>query len=183
MKIFAETKRMILREILPADKFDILRLDSDPEVVRYLPVKAARTLEEAEDVVNYIQKQYIDNKIGRWVMQLKESGEFVGWCGIKLVNDAEYNGRTNFYDLGYRLLQNQWGKGLATEAALVCVDYAFMEMKLTELNGMVLFNNFASARVLEKVGMTKETDFVDENGNMWDWFSMTNKRTERDPSI
>lgn len=183
MKIFIETQRLILREIVAADKQYILQLDSDPEVLRYLPVPVMRTLEEAEITIDYIRKQYKENGIGRWAVILKQSNDFVGWCGIKLVNDSVVNGQSNFYDLGFRLLEKHWNKGFATEAARACIDYAFNEMDLKEIHATVMFGNLASCHVLEKLGMTKKEDFLDESGLICDWYTLARIREKVDGSI
>ncbi len=183
MKIFAETKRMILREIVPSDKESIFKLDSDPEVGRYLAIPPMHDLSQAADIITYIRKQYKENGIGRWAMVLKESNEFVGWCGIKFVNDSVVNGQTNYYDIGYRLMSKRWGEGLATEAAKACMDYAMNVLKLDQIHGTVRFENLASAHVLRKLGLTKVDDFADEHGFMWEWYSLIIKRDAADGSV
>lgn len=183
MNAIITTKRLILREIAEEDQHGIFALDSDPEVLRYLNLPLMKNLQEAQKVVHYIQKQYKENGIGRWAMILRENNEFIGWCGIKLMNDHVLNNRTNYYDIGYRLLAKRWGAGYATEAAEACIEYAFDEMKLKEIHGTAMFGNFASARVLEKLGMERIEDFVDENGKNWHWYTLESSRRIKDVQI
>ena len=122
MKIFAETERLILREILPTDVEGMYQLDADPDVHKYLGNKPVTSREQTLEVINFIRQQYIDNGIGRWAIINKKSNEFLGWTGLKLVTD-ETNHHKNYYDLGYRLIKKYWGKGIATESACASLDY------------------------------------------------------------
>ena len=125
MKIFIETPRLILREMVPEDEQGIFELDSDPEVHKYLGNRPITRREEAQASILYIRKQYKENGIGRWAVELKESREFIGWCGLKYINDMEINGQINVHDVGYRYIRRFWGKGYGYEAAQVSLDYGF----------------------------------------------------------
>ncbi len=81
MKIFAETDRLILRELLPTDVAGMFEMDSDPEVHRYLGNKPYSAIEESQANIEFIRRQYIENGIGRWATIEKETNNFVGWAG------------------------------------------------------------------------------------------------------
>ena len=53
MKIFAETERLILREMLPTDVEEMYQLDADPEVHKYLGNKSVTSREQTVDVINF----------------------------------------------------------------------------------------------------------------------------------
>lgn len=91
MKIFAETERLILREILPSDIDGMFELDSDPEVHKYLGNKPVTTREQISDAINFIRQQYIDNGIGRWAIIDKKTNDFIGWTGLKFVTELTNN--------------------------------------------------------------------------------------------
>ena len=66
-------------------------------------------------------------------------------------------------DLGYRLQQNAWGKGYATEAAKYTLDHGFNKLKLNLIKGRAHIENFASIKVLEKIRMQFiREEFVDD---------------------
>ena len=96
-------------------------------------------------LTNY--NDYKKNGYGRCAVVEKESGKFIGWCGLKLNEE-------DFVDIGFRFFQNEWGKGYATESALACLEYGFKHLNLNEIIGRASFENKASIRVLEKIGMT-----------------------------
>ena len=87
---------------------------------------------------------------GRGSCVLKEEQRVIGLCGVKYLDDLDA------VDVGYRLLPEYWGRGLATEACLASVEFGFDVLKLGRIIGLVLADNAASICVLEKVGMQLE---------------------------
>ena len=171
MEIFAETERLILRELLEEDEEALFELDSDPEVHRYLGNHPVQTMEQIRLVIAFIRQQYEDNGIGRWAVVEKSSGKFIGWSGLKFFRD-EVNGHQDFYELGYRFMKKHWGKGFATEAAKASVQYGFKELKLNEVFAMTDVNNTASKHVLDKTGFSHLTTFS-FNNEPTDWYRIS----------
>jgi [ribosomal protein S5]-alanine N-acetyltransferase len=167
------TPRLRLRPFLPTDAPGILALDSDPEVRRYVPGTLLTTLAEAGAVVDYVRAQYARNGVGRWAVERRHDGAFLGWCGLKLVDDGVTNGRTGYYDLGYRLLRSCWGQGYASEAAAASLRYGFEALRLPVLHATVMQGNGASCRVVEKLGFGRTAEF-EEDGAPWYWYERTN---------
>jgi len=149
MEIFLETERLILRELLPTDDKGMFELDSNKVVHEFLGNKPLNNIEQSRKIIEFIRQQYFDNGIGRWAIIEKETDNFMGWTGLKLIKD-EINHHSNFYDLGYRLIPKFWGKGFATESAKASLNYGFENLKLNEIYGMCHINNIASRKVLEK---------------------------------
>jgi len=170
MKIFAETERLLFREILPTDIDGMFELDCDPEVHKYLGNKPVSSKEQAMDMINFIRQQYIDYGIGRWAVIEKKTNDFMGWSGLKYIV-TEINGHKNYYDLGYRLIRKYWGKGIATESALASLEYAFDKLELNEVYGMAESENIASNKILRKVGLRFIEDF-DYNGMRHNWYKI-----------
>jgi len=163
MTIFVETERLILREVLLTDVDGMFELDSNPIVHKYMGTKPIKAIGEALKSINYIRQQYQDNNIGRWAVIEKSSGDFIGWSGLKLNTEEPMNGCTNFYDIGFRLIPQYWGKGYATESALAAMDYAFNNMNLDMVCGLADVNNAASNAILKKIGLKFKNDFWFEN--------------------
>ena len=163
-----ETNRLILRRFEADDAKLIFELDSNPLVHRYLGNKPIKTMKEAEAVVELIPSQYQKFGIGRWAMIEKSTRNFIGWNGLKFVTER-INGRSNYYDLGYRLVPDYWGKGFATEGALVSVSYAKEELKLHELYAAAHVDNVASNRIIQKLGfdMLNQAVFAEVDHNWY----------------
>lgn len=143
-----ETPRLLLRKKVVEDAAFFFELNSDPLVTQYTGDGAFENLKEAEEIVKYVIAQYDKNGYGRWLVANKETGESLGWCGLKFHDDTQET------DIGYRFMQKYWGKGYATEAALACIDYGFKVLKLDRIYGQAMKENIASINVLKKIGMT-----------------------------
>jgi RimJ/RimL family protein N-acetyltransferase len=78
-------------------------------------------------------------------------------------------------DLGYRFLPQYWGRGLATEASVVCLAYGFDVLGLERIIGITMPENLASMRVLEKVGMERQEPILCE-GEPAELFTIDVKR-------
>jgi RimJ/RimL family protein N-acetyltransferase len=170
MKIFAETERLILREMLPEDEGGLFELDANHEVHRYLGNKPIHNIEQAREAIRFIREQYIDNGIGRWAIIEKKTNKFIGWAGLKFVKE-KINNHTNYYDLGYRLIKKYWGKGFATEAAIASLDYGFDKLELQEIFAMADKENIGSNKVLKKLGL-KLMDTFEYDGVIHNWYHM-----------
>lgn len=121
-------------------------LNQNPNVIRYTGDDPFESEEAAKRFLeNY--SEYKNTGFGRWAVVLKDTDEFIGWCGLKL-HEGQY------VDIGFRFFETHWNKGYASEAARASLDYAFQELDLTEVVGRVAKDNLASIRILEKLGMT-----------------------------
>jgi [ribosomal protein S5]-alanine N-acetyltransferase len=147
MHVIFETPRLFLRRFTEADAPLIYKLNSDPEIVKYVHEPVLENEAQAKKVLtDFILPQYKLN-LGRWAIHTKAGYEFIGWCGLKYIKE------TGIYDLGYRLLKTAWGKGYATEAAQYALIYGLRDLKIKLITGMAHVENIASINVLEKVGM------------------------------
>lgn len=180
MKFYIETERLILREVLESDVEGMYQLDSDPEVHKYLGNKPIKTKEQAKKAINFIRQQYEQFGIGRFAAIEKESGDFIGWSGLKF-NSGEkesLNGKQDFYDVGYRFIPRFWGKGYATESALVALDYGFKVKQYEIIAGIALIDNIGSNKVLRKIGLKHKEDFVYEDTKA-SWYELNKQDYEK----
>lgn len=167
MKIFAETERLILREILPTDIDGMYELHSDLEVHKYLGNNIITNKEQIAGLINFVRQQYLNYGIGRWAIIDKKTNEFIGWSGLEWVTE-EINKHTNFYDLGYRLIRRFWGQGIATETAFASLSYAFNKLKTNVVFARADCENIGSNKILKKVGLKFiETFDLDEIKHNW----------------
>jgi [ribosomal protein S5]-alanine N-acetyltransferase len=175
MKIHIETARLIMREVSEIDAQGFFELDSDPEVHRYLGNNPVKTIEESENVIRRIQKQYEENGIGRWAVVDKETGAFMGWSGLKWETSSKDGAR--YYDLGYRLIRKYWGRGIATETAIESLKYGFEKMKLKEIFAAAHVENIASNRILRKTGF-QFLETIEAFGAEHNWYRISEYRSD-----
>jgi ribosomal-protein-alanine N-acetyltransferase len=152
MNHILETDRLFLREWNIKDSENLYQLNLNPNVVKYTGDKAFESIAEAENfLANY--KDYEINGFGRWAVNDKSNGEFLGWCGLKYVKEL------NETDIGFRFFEEHWNKGFATESAKACLKYGFENLNLKTIIGRAMAENVASQKVLEKIGMNYEREF------------------------
>ncbi|UUC44975.1 GNAT family N-acetyltransferase [Flavobacterium cerinum] len=175
MKPIIKTDRLIIRELQSSDAQGIFLMDSNPAVHEFLGKSPITTLEEAQNAILFIRKQYETNGIGRWAMLLKDTNEFIGWTGLKLINTETVNGHQNFYELGYRLNQDHWRKGYGFEAAKACLDYAFSEMQLDKVYAYAESGNIGSQTILQKL-QPVHTESFPYDGVDHIWFEFQNNK-------
>ena len=176
MQLVLETERLILRPLDFADVDAFFEMDKNPVVHKYLWQTPVNNKDEIVKIIEYVKKQYKNNTIGRFATVLKTTNEFIGWTGIKFVNDHIENGNTNFYDYGYRLNERYWNKGYATEASVAWLNYGFKEMKIDEMNAYTHAENGASNHILQKIGMNEIQNYPDTNNIVWKWWQMKNPK-------
>jgi [ribosomal protein S5]-alanine N-acetyltransferase len=112
-----------------------------------------KTIEEANQWVSKAEALYQEKRIGFFVCELKETGEFVGICG--LLEQKDVDGK-NEIEVGYLFVRDHWGKGYATEAALACMEYGFHKLGYDRIISLIDPKNTASIRVAEKNELVKE---------------------------
>lgn len=143
--VMIETLRLILRMVTFTD---IAQVASRWEL-NGPPISMA----EAEQKLLWMLCNHAQNAPGRLVhlclaIIFKETNELIGWCGLDHLNQTQPDPA-----LFYLLQANYWGKGVATEAAKVLLDYAFTQLELSSIHGAAAPENIASKRVMEKIGM------------------------------
>jgi ribosomal-protein-alanine N-acetyltransferase len=169
LKTHFQTKRFNIRDIEEYDLDGMFDLDSNPNVHKFLGNSPIKTLEEAKDMINKIKAQYQKFGIGRWAIADKKSNEFIGWTGFK--REEKLRPDRVYIDLGYRLREKFWGKGIATETALACLNYGFETLNYEEIFACADINHKASNRILQKIGLNYIEDFEFE-GLFLHWYGL-----------
>lgn len=156
-----ETPRLLFRQLAMDDLDALAALYRDPEVRRYFP-EGTLTYDETREELEWIIDVYYGRYgFGLWATIHKETGEFIGRCGLL---PWTIEGRAEV-EVAYLLAKAYWGQGLATEAAQAIMRYGFEELQLPRLICMMDPENLASQRVAQKMGMVLERrDLRDEHG-------------------
>ena len=145
---FIETARLSLRPFAAADLDDLHRHWTDPLVRKYLWDDLVITRGQAAEVIGMSEDLFRRHDFGFWCLRDKGTGALAGYCGFRFLEGAEE------IEIGYGIEPARWGRGLATEAAGACLRYGFAEKNFPRVLGITDCGNRASARVLEKLGMT-----------------------------
>jgi RimJ/RimL family protein N-acetyltransferase len=145
------TERLLLRRIDAGDAAFLFRLINDPSWMRYIGDKGVRTLDDAQ---RYIQngplEMYERLGFGLYLVELRETGEPIGICGLikrEALEDV---------DLGFAFLPRFWGKGYALESAAAVMSYGRSAFGLSRIVAVLSHDNRRSCKLLEKLGFRYE---------------------------
>ncbi|MCW8878275.1 MAG: GNAT family N-acetyltransferase [Kangiellaceae bacterium] len=142
-----ETDRLILRELDLDDAPFILKLVNEPSWLENIGDKNVNSIADAERYLNEGPlKSYQENGFGLYLAELKLKKYPVGLCGLVKREGLEHP------DIGYALMPDFWGAGLASEAARATLEYAQNSLGIAQVLGITSMNNASSIRVLEKIG-------------------------------
>ena len=154
MQSIFETERLVVRRYTPGDKEKFFSLNGDEEVVRF--IRAVQTKEESDRFLEENISFYDEEPLmGRWAVQEKSSGSFVGSFAIIFIPGSKE------IQLGYALLKNEWGKGYATELVKAGLQYVFNTMKLPFVFAVTEKENTGSQHVLLKAGFKMEKEYTE----------------------
>ena len=160
--------RLALRRFTPHDVDWLADLYSDLEVTRYLGGVKDRT--KSEDLLRTRILQYYDEHpgLGIWMTVERDTGACIGFHVLNHIRGE------SIIQVGFTLVKSAWGKGFAAEMAAAVLRYGFVDLKLRRIAGMASLQNYASQRVLLKIGLTRRgerafphPDYASEGPMAW----------------
>ncbi len=147
-----ETERLILRDWREDDVEPFVALSSDPVVMRFYSAIPPR--ERIVDWMWAMSAKLAAGSLGFLAAELKENGRFVGFVGLNYpIFDHPI---AALPEIGWRIVPDLWGQGLAPEGAKACLNYGFESLKLAEIIAYTAAANLPSQRVMEKIGMMRD---------------------------
>jgi RimJ/RimL family protein N-acetyltransferase len=152
-----ETDRLTARRPHVDDFSLFCQLLQNPQVAATLG--GVRSDEEVREFLAIHLEHWNRHGFGRWMWYSKADGRFVGRAGLYTQNVDD----KDEVEVGYALMPEFWGQGLATEMARASVNVAFEQLGLADSISLTMPTNHASRRVMEKCGFTFERDLVWKN--------------------
>jgi ribosomal-protein-alanine N-acetyltransferase len=146
-----QAQRLVLRLVRDEDLPPLLEMNGDDAVTRYLPYASWRGMDDAQAWMARAQARLAAGEAWQFVTVLRESGRVIGSCLL-----FHFDTPSARAEIGYLLGRAHWGAGYMQEAAAALVDYAFGTAGLRRLEAEIDPRNEASAKLLERVGFTKE---------------------------
>jgi len=139
-----ETARLSLSLVRETDRENLVALERDPEVMRFLNSGRPAPEDSGDEGAGFLMPR--GHEHGVWTAVETRSGAFVGWFSLRCVHEGVAK-------LGFRLRRDAWGRGYASEAAQALVAKGFAEMGLQQIVASTMAVNHASRRVMEKAGL------------------------------
>ncbi len=150
-----ETERLLLREYTMEDFDALYEILSDPETMQHYP--APYTPEKTANWITWNLENYRNYGFGLWAVVLKETGEFIGDCGLSLQNiDGQ-----QLPEIGYHIHKKYWRRGFGSEAARAVRDWAFENTDYDTLYSYMKYTNIGSYSTALANGMRKVKEYPD----------------------
>ena len=178
-----ETERLLLREYTEDDFGALYEILSDPETMRHYP--APYDADGTRRWIAWNLDNYQKYGFGLWAVVLKETGEFIGDCGLTIQNiDGEW-----LPEIGYHISKRYWRRGYAKEAARAVRDWCFRNTEYDAVYSYMTASNTASRSTAAANGMTKVKEFMDPRYSVScayaitrpEWESLDSRDTIRRP--
>lgn len=149
-----ETERLLLRQIVHEDAPAIFNLRSNSDVMRYLDRPAAKTIEDAHELIGRIERSLENGDGITWGIMLKNDNELIGTAGFWRIVKEHFRA-----EIGYMLHPAWQGKGLMQEVMDKVLNYGFNTLRLHSVEANVNPANAASIRLLERNNFVREAYF------------------------
>ena len=164
MTWYLETKRLKLRSIDRTEARNLYELNADPRVMEFLSPEYD-TLEEAEAILPEVvaRNERYGNQLGLFAAIEKGSEEFIGTFILRPDRHAPED--TKNLEIGYRLKQRWWGKGLGTEGSLALLERSLAQFGARRIYANAMPGNRASIRIMEKIGLGFEKPYTETDSS------------------
>lgn len=148
------TERLYLRQWQPSDYAVFAEINANSEVMKYFPKALSPKLSDA--IADKCQKLIADKGWGFWAVSLKADEAFIGMVGLNETHaDMPFAPSVK---IGWRLHQDYWGQGYATEAARAALEFAFSELGVEEVVAFTAVINQRSQLIMRRIGMSNTQD-------------------------
>ena len=163
-----EIDGLIMRSLQGSDLDALTVIWSDSEVTRFLPSRgAAIARDKVEKALESFVEHWQKREYGIWAIIEPDSSKMIGYCGLRYLDEIEE------VELVYGLARAYWGRKITTKAARAAISFGFEVANIEKIVAMVLPDNFASKRVIEKLGFSYEKQIEIFNLNAM-YYSLTN---------
>lgn len=149
------TEQLRLRTWRDDDLDRFAEINADPDVMRFFP--APLTTDETAAMINRLQEHQQEHGFCFWAVDLIETNHLIGMIGLSRPKLKTWF--TPCVEIGWRLHPSVWGRGVATEGARACLNYAWDKLGLEEVVSFTARINLPSQRVMEKIGMDHDGVF------------------------
>jgi [ribosomal protein S5]-alanine N-acetyltransferase len=147
-----ESATLLIREFTPGDREALLGFARDPAQLQHMLFSLA-TEKEIDGFLAFVQAEARKDDRLEWHLALEEKGRggCIGSVALMIEKQAPSSA-----ELGYWFRRSAWGRGYATEASRFMLHLGFRALGLHRIWGKCHERNPASARVMEKIGMSRE---------------------------
>ncbi|MES0869742.1 GNAT family N-acetyltransferase [Pseudovibrio sp. SCP19] len=149
-----ETERLVLRKWEPRDLDGLVEMNADPKVMEFFP--AVMSKQDSERMFERLLFKQEKFGFGTPVVEEKATGRFLGLCGLGVPTYPEPLPFDPCVEIGWRLIPDAWGRGVAQEAARIWLRFGFETLRLNEIVSFTSRINWRSEKVMQRLGMLRD---------------------------
>ncbi|MGE7672846.1 GNAT family N-acetyltransferase [Lysinibacillus sp. NPDC094403] len=156
-KVFAEfpilsSQNIVLKKIEDAHLQEVFAIYDNEKVLEYCGIIPKHNIQTVSKMIGHFHRDYQKKSRVKWgIFQKSQSDKLVG-----IIEAMDFNQKVNMVTIGYFLAEDDWGKGLATDAVKILVKFLFEEVNINRIQAEVMPLNKASKKVLLKNDFLKE---------------------------
>ncbi|WP_246659175.1 GNAT family N-acetyltransferase [Rhizobium sp. FY34] len=154
-RLILETDRLRLRSWLERDRNLFREINADPKVMEFFPFR--RSHDEADLLFERVNMMILEEGLGFYAVEVKDSGETIGFCGLAPANMPGIFPRETI-EIGWRLATRFWGHGYITEAARALLTQGLQQNGLPAIVSFAVADNQRSTAVMQRIGMRRCPD-------------------------
>ncbi|HEX2985056.1 MAG TPA: GNAT family N-acetyltransferase [Ignavibacteriales bacterium] len=149
-----ESERLLFRPFHLNDAKFLYSLRSDEKVMEYMDTRRHATIEDSENLINFILSSYAEMKSVNWMIECKDTRELAGYFGFWRIVPEHCRG-----EIGYALSPKFWSRGIMTETLRRMIEFGFKDLHLHSIEANVNPKNESSIKLLERAGFQREAYF------------------------
>lgn len=146
-----ETDRLVLRKWEERDVEGLAAMNADARVMEFFPGVMSR--EESETMHQRLLAKQESHGFAVPVVEDKLTGKFLGFCGLGIPTYPVPLPFDPCVEIGWRLIPDAWGKGIAQEASRIWLRFGFETLQLNEIVSFTAIQNWRSQKVMQRLGM------------------------------
>jgi RimJ/RimL family protein N-acetyltransferase len=159
-----QSARLIARRFETRDLEAFAVMRNGPEVARFQSWTSFTTEQARAFLAGTAAKNPGDPGWFQFALEHRDTGALIGDCGLRILEDDK-----RLAQIGYTIARSHWNMGLATEAVMALLHYAFENFDIHRITASVDPRNGASCRVLEKAGLAREALFRQSEWFKGEW--------------
>jgi ribosomal-protein-alanine N-acetyltransferase len=146
-----KTDRIILKQITETDGDDLYEIYSNESLFRLRPGNPKKSYAAVQNMISHFDRDFKKKKTLFLGVYLTESRKLIGICEV-----FDFDKKVNSVTIGYTVNEDYQGKGFATEATKLLIDYLFNEINVNRIQAFIIPQNTASIKVAENAGLVHE---------------------------
>ncbi|WP_411268103.1 GNAT family N-acetyltransferase [Paenibacillus sp. PL91] len=131
---------------------EVFEIYSNDKVFEYCGIIPKHNIDTVKNMIGHFERDYNKRARVKWGIFAKHENDRL----LGIIEAFDFNQKVNMVTIGYFLAESHWGRGIATEAVKILVDFLYKDVNVNRIQAEVMPLNDPSKKVLLKNGFIKE---------------------------